>query len=90
MSGDIIDQTGLIAAIILPLFNIPLILRMIQRKSAEDISFIWVGGVWVCILLMIPSGLRSEDITWRAFNIMNVLLFTAVFIVTVKYKFFKK
>lgn len=83
---SLIDQIGLITAVILPLFNIPLILRIIKRKSSEDISLWWAMGVWVCLLLMAPSGFRSADIVWRVFNYVNVTLFTVVAIVTLKYR----
>lgn len=73
---------GVIAATVLPLWNIPLIVRIIQRKSSEDISMHWAFGVWTCFLLMAPSGFISQDIVWRVFNIVNFILFTGV-VVTV-------
>jgi uncharacterized protein with PQ loop repeat len=83
---DIIDKVAFVAAISLPLFNIPLIAKIIRRKSSKDISLFWVLGVWVCILLMAPSGFRSEDVVWRTFNYFNVGFFTAVALVTVRYR----
>ncbi len=83
---DIIEKVGFIASVGLPLWNIPLMLKIIQRKSSEDISLHWVFGVWGCILLMAPSGLRSELLVWKAFNVMNLILFTGVVIVTMKYR----
>ena len=80
-----IQTVGLIAGIILPLFNIPLIVKIIKRKSSRDISLIWVLGVWICIVLMSPSAFTSKDIVWRTFSYSNILLFTIVMIVTVKY-----
>jgi uncharacterized protein with PQ loop repeat len=62
---EITEKIAFCAAIILPLFNIPLIMKIIQRKSSADISLCWVLGVWICILLMAPSGFRSEDTVWR-------------------------
>ena len=86
MPDNLIDQVALVAGVILPLFNIPLIRRIIKRKSSQDLSLCWVLGVWTCIVLMAPSGVRSEDIVWRVFNYVNVVLFTFVMIVTVKYR----
>lgn len=80
------EKIALIAAIILPLWNIPLIARIIKRKSSKDISLYWVLGVWVCFLLMAPSGFSSSDAVWRTFNIMNLILFTAVVIVVLAYR----
>ena len=73
------------AGVVLPLFNIPLIMRIIRRKSADDISLVWVFGVWFCILLMSPAALTSQDFAFRAFGWMNVIFFTGVVVVTVKY-----
>ncbi len=77
---NIFEHLGLIAAIILPFWNIPLILKIIKRKSSRDISLAWAVGVWVCVVLMAPSGFKSQDIVWRTYNIFNVILFTAVFL----------
>ena len=84
---DLIEKIGFVAAIAVPLFNIPLIVRIVQRKSSEDLSLTWVVGVWVCFLLMAPSGFQSSDIVWKAFNIANLTLFSVVVFVTLKYRF---
>ncbi len=81
-----ISSIGVAAAAVLPLFNIPLIIRIVKRKSSEDISLSWAVGVWVCILLMAPSGFTSKDIVWRTFNYTNLLLFTGVVLATLKYR----
>ncbi len=79
-------KLGLIAAIILPLWNIPLILRIIKRKSSADISLAWTLGVWGCMLCMFPSGVQSSDIVWKAFNIVNFILFSFVVFFVVFYR----
>jgi uncharacterized protein with PQ loop repeat len=71
---------GLLAAVILPFFNIPLIVKIIRRRSSMDISMSWVMGVWICSLLMFPSGVTSTDLVWRCYNIVNLVLFTGVVI----------
>jgi uncharacterized protein with PQ loop repeat len=75
-----IQQIGLIAAVVLPLWNIPLIIRIFKRRSSGDISVAWAVGVWTCLLFMAPSGFVSEDIVWRVFNIVNLVLFSAVMV----------
>ncbi len=82
----LIEQVGLVASIGLPLWNIPLIIRIVQRRSSADLSMIWVMGVWVCSLLMVPSGFMSKDIVWRSFSIVNAVLFTGVVIAAFKYR----
>lgn len=82
---NILHTIGIWAGAILPLFNIPLIMRIIKRKSADDISLVWLFGVWICILLMSPAALTSSDFGFRAFGWMNIIFFTGVVVVTVKY-----
>lgn len=72
-----------IAAVMLPFWNIPLIVRIIKRKSSNDISLYWAIGVWICLLGMFPAGLMSPDIVWKTFNIINFIFFTCVFICTI-------
>jgi len=81
----IIQKVGLAASIMMPLWNIPLIVRIVKRQSSADISMSWVMGVWVCALLMAPSGFTSNDIVWRSFNIVNLVLFTGVVIAVLRY-----
>ena len=83
---DFLTQLGAIAGFVLPFFNIPLILRIVKRRSSDDISLVWVIGVWICILLMSPSALTSKDIAFRAFGITNLIFFTAVTFATFKYR----
>ena len=73
-----IDKIALVASIILPLWNIPLILRIIKRRSSEDISVFWAVGVWICLLGILPSGLKSDFLVWKAFAIGNFLFFSGV------------
>jgi uncharacterized protein with PQ loop repeat len=82
---DILYKISAWAGAVLPLFNIPLIIRIIKRKSADDISLVWLFGVWICILLMTPAVLASQNMAFRAFGWTNVVFFTAVVLVTVKY-----
>jgi len=82
----LIVQIGLVASCILPLFNIPLIAHMIQRKSSADLSMTWAIGVWACIVLMFPAALRSTDIIFRIFGITNLALFSLVVFFAIKYR----
>jgi hypothetical protein len=79
-----IKTLGMISAVAMPFFDIPLIIRIVRRKSSEDISLVWTVGIYVCILGMLPSSLISSDPILVAFGIVNALLFTAV-VVTVFY-----
>jgi len=86
MEMTLFEKIGVVAAVVLPLWNIPLIVRIIKRNSSRDISLWWALGVWFCFLLMAPSGFRSPDIVWRTFNIANMILFTAVVLVILRYR----
>ncbi|MFH1478246.1 MAG: hypothetical protein ABIG92_00540 [Candidatus Omnitrophota bacterium] len=78
-----IDKLALISSIILPLWNIPLIIKIIKRRSAEDISMSWAIGVWTCLLIMLPSGLKTDFLVWKAFTVSNFILFSGVAFSTV-------
>ncbi len=82
----LVEQVGLAASVALPLWNIPLIIKIVKRRSSADISMTWVLGVWVCSLLMAPSGFVSKDIVWRTFNIVNIVLFSGVAFAALKYR----
>ena len=81
-----IETIGMIAAIILPFWNIPLILRIQRRRSSNDISMLWAVGVFVCLLLMLPSGLISADRVFKVFTITNIVLFGAVVVQVIRYR----
>jgi hypothetical protein len=76
----LIQVIGMLSGIIMPLFNIPLILRIIRRRSSGDISLVWVFGVWSCVIAMLPSSLQSPDPVLVVFGIVNSLFFSAVFL----------
>ena len=86
MNPELINTIGLIASVVLPLWNIPLIIKIIKRKSSADVSLWWVFGVWICLVLMFPSGMSSADIIFKTFCLTNLILFSAVVIITVKYR----
>ena len=81
-----IEKLGMVSAVALPLFNIPLILRLIERKSSDDFSLSWAVGVWACIVLMAPHALRSPDLVFRIFGVMNIIFFSAVTFLILKYR----
>lgn len=82
----VIKLMGLIAAIVLPFWNIPLILKVSERKSSKDFSLWWTFGVWLTLLAMLPSALLSDDLVFRVFNVMNITIFTAVVVQVVRYR----
>jgi len=80
-----IQTLGMVSAVAMPFFDIPLIWRVMQRKSSADISLIWTFGIWICILGMLPSSWVSPDPILKVFEIVNVLLFTLVVVAVVWY-----
>lgn len=77
---------GLVAALVLPLWNIPLILRIAQRKSSKDFSLWWTFGVWLTLALMLPSALVSADLVFKVFNLANIAIFSLVVIQVIRYR----
>ncbi len=80
------NKLGLICAIVMPIWNIPLIVRIARRKTSEDISLAWLFGVWGCMVLMLPSSLRSSDLVLKAFGISNVVFFSGVVVAVLLYR----
>ena len=83
---QMMQTVGLIAAVAMPFWNIPLILRIRRRKSSNDISLPWALGVLSCMVLMLPSALASPDIIFKVFGLMNTILFTAVVVQVIRYR----
>lgn len=83
---QLIQQLGLVGAILMPFWNIPLMVRIVRRKTSEDISLAWLFGIWGCILAMLPSSLVSTDPILRGFGVTNGILFSAVVVVVLMYR----
>ena len=80
------DWIGILAAFLLPFFDIPMIIRLIRRKRSEDVSLIWTGGVWICTLLMTPKAISSRDLALKLFGISNLILFSVLAILVFYYR----
>lgn len=79
-------NVGIVAGAVMPLWNIPLIWRIIKRKTSDDISLSWVWGVWACIALMIPSALASKEMGFKVYGISNIFFFSFVVLVVMMYR----
>lgn len=84
--SDIAKIAGLVAGIVMPLFNFPLVYKIWKRKSSTDISLVWALGIWGSIVLMLPASLISPDPVFKVFGILNFLLFSGVVIVVLKFR----
>ena len=78
MTPALAQALGFAGALCMPLCNIPLIARIIKRKSSDDISLPWVFGVEICVLLMVPSALHSADPVLKIFGVTNAFFFSIV------------
>ena len=81
-----IQMLGLIGAVVLPLWNIPLIIHIGRRRSSKDISLAWTVGVFICLLLMLPSAITSPDRVFKIFSAVNIVFFAGVVIQVVRYR----
>jgi len=45
---ETIKIVGVVASVVLPLFNIPLILKIRKRGSSKDYSLTWTFGILGC------------------------------------------
>ena len=85
MTGPSFESIALVASVVMPLWNIPLIVKIIQRRSSSDMSLAWAWGVWVCMALMLPWAMVTRDNVLRVFSFVNFTLFSGVVITVVKY-----
>ena len=81
-----IQELGMIGAVVMPFWNIPLIIKIEQRKSSRDLSLSWALGAFACIVLMLPSAIVSPDHVFKAFGIVNTALFGLVVIQVLRYR----
>jgi len=81
-----LEILALVASVMMPLWNIPLIVKIFRRKSSDDLSLSWVWGVWVCMLLMIPWALVTRELVLKVFSWVNFILFSGVLVVVMKYR----
>jgi Mn2+/Fe2+ NRAMP family transporter len=80
-----IKIVGVVASVVLPLFNIPLILKIRKRGSSKDFSLTWAFGIMGCTILMMPSVLITPDIVFKAFGVINFISFSSVMFYILKY-----
>jgi len=83
---EIVGVLGTVGSVLMPFFDIPMIMQIRKRKSSSDISLIWTIGILSCALLMIPSALLSDDLNFKLFSIINAVLFGGVTFYVIKYR----
>ncbi|HUK39660.1 MAG TPA: hypothetical protein VLX11_01400 [Candidatus Acidoferrales bacterium] len=79
-----LQTLAMFSGILMPFFNIPLIIRIVRRRSSRDISLLWAVGVWFCVIAMLPHSLQSPEPVLLGFGVVNALFFTGV-LLTVLY-----
>ena len=82
-----IQTLGFVSSIALPFFNIPLMMRLIRRRSSQDLSLTWVIGVFLSLLGMFPAGLRSTDLIFRVFTVVNLAFFSGVTALAIYFRY---
>ncbi|NTV28793.1 MAG: hypothetical protein HGA80_01805 [Candidatus Omnitrophica bacterium] len=80
------EMVALAASVVMPLWNIPLIIKIVRRKSSDDLSLSWLWGVWACMALMLPWAFITKDIVLKTFSIVNFVLYSGVVTVVMKYR----
>ncbi|MEI8011701.1 MAG: hypothetical protein WCI27_04365 [Candidatus Omnitrophota bacterium] len=86
MTMQPLEILALVASVVMPFWNIPLIHRIIQRKSSGDMSIAWLWGVWLCMLLMVPWAIVTTEMVLKVFSLVNFMLFSCVVVVVLKYR----
>jgi uncharacterized protein with PQ loop repeat len=81
-----LEVLALIASVIMPLWNIPLIVKIVRRRSSSDMSLFWAWGVWLCMLLMLPWAVQTGEVVLKVFSWVNFVLFSGVVCAVMKYR----
>jgi uncharacterized protein with PQ loop repeat len=81
-----LELLALIASVVMPLWNIPLIVKIIRRKSSHDLSLFWLWGVWACMFLMVPWAMVTHELVLKVFSSVNFILFSGVVVAVMKYR----
>jgi uncharacterized protein with PQ loop repeat len=81
-----LTKIGWVASVALPFFNIPLIVRIVQRRSSDDVSIIWAFGIFTCMIGMTPASLLTGDVMFKVFTVMNLILFSVVLFCVVYFR----
>jgi len=82
---ETIKIVEVVSSVVLPLFNIPLILKIRKRGSSKDYFLTWTFGIFDCLLLIIPSVLLMPHIVFKVFGIINLVTFSTVILYILKY-----
>ena len=85
-SSELVRWVGMVSAVTLPFWNIPLVWRIQKTRSSRDISLAWALGIWFCLVGMLPSGLLSADAIFKIFSVINLLFFSAVLFQVVRFR----
>ena len=86
MTMQPLELLALVASVVMPLWNIPLIVKIFRRKSSNDLSLSWVWGVWACMLLMLPWAILTNELVLKVFSFVNFILFSGVLVAVMKYR----
>ena len=87
MTSHWAETLGYVSSISLPLFNIPLMIHLVRRKSSKDLSLTWVLGVFFCLGGMLPAGFQSVDPIFRIFSFLNFAFFAGVTFLTLYFRY---
>jgi uncharacterized protein with PQ loop repeat len=86
MTMQPLESLAMAASVIMPLWNIPLVVKIVARRSSRDLSLFWVWGVWLCMLLMLPWAVITREPVLKVFSFVNFTLFSAVLVAVVRYR----
>jgi uncharacterized protein with PQ loop repeat len=86
MDRHFLEGLALVASVVMPLWNIPLIVKVFNRKSSDDLSLFWLWGVWSCMLLMLPWAMVTHELVLKVFSFVNFILFSGVVVAVMKHR----
>jgi MtN3 and saliva related transmembrane protein len=84
--GSSTEIIGIVAGIFTALSLLPQLIKVIQNKKAEDISFFFLSVLFVGLGLWVWYGIRREDLPIVLTNTVSLFINALLLVIGIRYK----
>ncbi len=81
-----IKDLGTASSMVVPLFHIPLILKLYKKKSSQEWSVISVCGFWISTLGIQPWAMMTSDKALTILNSLSLLFISVEVVLVLRYR----
>lgn len=79
-------ELGYICSMIVPVFHIPLIMKLVRKKSSQEWSLLSVIGFWIATLGIQPWALMTDDRALTILNTLSLMFISVELVLVIKYR----